>query len=184
MNSKEYKLQQRQYEILDTMGIVIWKERDFITNSLTKHPHKEALSPNVAFTGPNFQFDCSQNPFSLKINADCWVLIHGNIDSTDTKIVTVLDGMLKVLSLDADRYCKSFVNESLEDSKSHLKLLTALERLLPKTVLVLGSEYGSALLETVNQLREPLPFIVRVTYHPKELVIEPQKKKLAYRALL
>ncbi len=196
-------MRQKQFEILDALGIVVWKKRD---------PHFLPLAASHTCDRNDFNNDfnklvnefvdhssvnthqSSMMPFVQKLNARCWVLLQSSLTDPqgrqEPECQKIFEGMLKVLNLNADSYCTSSIrelnlkeNEGLENIDS-VHLLNSLITWCPKTVLVLGSELGAILGQAKESLPFPLPFTLKVTYHPNELWREPQKKKQAYRELL
>ena len=194
MNVKEYFMRQKQLETLDALGIVVWKERDanflplrgFDTCS-GRNDFNKLVNEFLDHSGVNTHQSSisSIKPYVQKLNARCWVLLQASIEDSDS--LKILEGMLKVLNLSTDSYCTSSIRESDIEKLDGVALLNSLMTWYPKTVLVLGSLLGT-LLQQAQQAMEssslPLPFTLKMTYHPSELLLEPQKKKQAYRELL
>lgn len=195
MNIKEYQIRQNQFEILDALGIVVWKERDQNLLPLGMHEtcnHRETRINNkndfnkmVNELVDHSSVHAHQSnliSYVQKLNTRCWVLLQSTLENPEC--LTILEGMLKVLNLNVDSYSTSSIREPDINKVEGIHLLNSLMTWCPETVLVLGSELGRILEQAKETLAFPLPFTLKVTYHPNELFKEPQKKKQAYRELL
>lgn len=147
-----------QYDILDAMGIPIWKER--------------LPSSSLIVVDP-------------KIKPLVFVLLHEKINHQDEAQLAIFQGMLKVLGLMNDEYCiawpRTGTNEGQAASKINIEeIREEIEKCWPETVCVMGESLGREL----QNLQRTLQFHLQVTYHPSELQQDPTKKRQAYRDLL
>ncbi len=127
------------------------------------------------------------------LGAHCLVLLPYNPATLILSEQKILEGMLKVLSLDSENLHLAWVKELTASLSQHFTQM--LLQYVPHTVLLMGETLARSVLEnsiaTFEMLRETpqkresvaeLP--IRVTYDPVVLSKEPSSKGKAYKDLL
>ncbi len=153
-----------RYHLLDTLGVSLWMQRQE-SASLILHP-----------------------PLMC---APCLVLLPYKLEenSEEKKIFT---GMLSVLKLGKEQLTIAWAKKPLEKNCS-LAIGQFIKHWLPYTILIMGEAFAQTLLNSemsMEKMRKDIHTLpssnawVQMTYHPRELQIDPKNKSKAYQDLL
>lgn len=137
----------------------------------------------------------------LHLNHPLWgarlgILLSEKVEEK-TEAHKVLAGMLSVLMLKSSEYWVGWVKEN-KTIPSMSILQYEINRWAPQSVLLLGNSFHEMLINqklTNEELKDEKPDAqnndclmehnsIYTSYHPKELVLHPENKKIAYQQLL